>query len=206
MIITSSLPATKTQALDLEKQLITSKTLFKIGGNQELANYLSQNQFDPWINTSFEGYVNLGSKKQGAFGERFISSVLKNLCSLNVQKPLNSGHDRLVSKIKTEFKFTLASRDCEKHKINVDGFSINHVALLKDWERLIICAINPEEFNSYFVYITKQDFIDEMKLADPVFKSQQGGNPSNNDDYFIKSIKGCREFFNRPYIKQLTAW
>lgn len=179
---------------------------FEIATNQELVNYLAENIYDPWVNTPFEGYVYLGSKKQGAFGERFISSALKNAYTLDVQKPLNTGHDRLVSSVKTEFKFTLASRDCAKRKINIDGFSINHVALSKDWDRLIVCAINPEEFTSYFVYITKEDFIREMNLADPIFKSQQGGDSSNNDDFFIKSIRGCKEFFDRPYIKQLTAW
>ena len=119
---------------------------------------------------------------------------------------MNQGHDRLVDCIKAEFKFTLASRDCVKRKINPDGFSINHVAVRKDWERLVVCAVNPEGYDSHLVYITKEDFIAEMQLAEPIFKSQQGGDSSNNDDFFIKSISGCREFFARPYIKPITLW
>ena len=179
---------------------------FEVASNEALINYIDENTYDPWKGTPFEGYVFLGSKKQGAYGERYIAHALKSIYNLNVQKPENTGHDRIVNDVKTEFKFTLASRDCSKQKINVDGFSINHVALSKDWDRLVICAINPDGFNSHFVYITKDDFISEMNLANPIFKSQQGGGSSNNDDFFIKSISGCREFFDRTYIKQIAVW
>lgn len=179
---------------------------FELASHKDLRSYILDNTYDPWVGTPFEGYVFLGSKKQGAYGERFIAHALANTYTLEVQKPLNTGHDRLINDIKCEFKFTLASRDCVKRIINVDGFSINHVALKKDWERLVICAINPSDHQSHLVYITKEDFISEMQLSEPVFKSQQGGDTSNNDDFFIKSIKGIREFFDRSYIKDITSW
>jgi len=179
---------------------------FEIANQSELQSYIYDNTFDPWDHTPFKGYVYLGSKKQGAFGERFIASSLSTIYNLDVVKAVNSGHDRIVNCIKAEFKFTLASRDCGKRKINPDGFSINHVAIQKDWERLIVCAVNPEGYDSHLIYITKEDFIAEMQLAEPIFKSQQGGDSSNNDDYFIKSISGCKTFFDRPYIKSINTW
>lgn len=180
--------------------------LFLAADSGELRDYIEDNTYDPWKGTSFEGYVFLGSKKQGAYGERFIARLLSVWYGLDVQPPENPGHDRIVGGIKTEFKFTIAHRDCAKQRVNADSFAINHVAFAKDWERLVICAINPIENDSHLVYITKDDFAAEMASDDPVFKRQQGGSKSMNDDFCVAGKIGCTKLFQRPYIKGIDLW
>lgn len=184
--------------------------LFEVAAEPSVRQYIDANLYDPWVNTPFQGYVFLGAKKQGTYGERFISAALQKL-GLFIDAPLNTGHDRQVglSKdqlIKTEFKFSLAQRDCEKQIVKPDVFSINHMAISKDWDRMIFCGINPQPHQSPFIFITKEDFIAEMQLSEPVFKPQQSGKNGGNDDYIIQGIRGIREFLNRPYIQQITAW
>ena len=183
----------------------------KVGNDPALSGYINSNLFDPWTSSPFAGYVYLGSKKMGSYGERYISTALINL-GFDVIKPLNTDHDRQVRKtpsesfIKTEFKFSLAQRDCVKSTVKPNVFSINHMALHKDWERMIFCGINPQNTNSHLIFITKEDFIAEMNLTDPVFKPQQSGKKGKNDDYIVQGLQGIKQFLDRPYIKQLAAW
>ena len=179
---------------------------FEIANDNFLRLYLEENVYDPWKGTPLEGYVFLGTKTKGSYGERFISNALERLYGLDIQPPEKTGHDRIVGGIKTEFKFTVAHRDCAKQRVNIDSFAINHVALTKDWERLVICAINPIENESHLVFITKDDFIAEMALDVPLFKRQQGGKKSNNDDFCLTGKRACSRFFKRPYIKTLDLW
>lgn len=184
--------------------------LFEVAADTSVREYIDANLYDPWTNTPFEGYVLLGSKKQGTYGERFISAALQKLGFI-VKDPLNAGHDRLVSLSedplkKAELKFSLAQRDCKKQIVKPDVFSINHMAISKDWDRMIFCGINPQSHESPFIFITKEDFIAEMQLSEPVFKPQQSGKKGGNDDYIIQGLKGIREFLDRPYIQPITAW
>ena len=184
--------------------------LFEVAADPAVRNYINQNLYDPWTNTPFEGYVHLGSKKQGTYGEKFISTALQSL-SFVVEPPLNTDHDRKVGRtsdqlLKTEFKFSLAQRDCKKQIVKPDVFSINHMALSKDWDRMIFCGINPHGHTSPFIFITKEDFISEMQLSQPVFKPQQSGKKGGNDDYIIQGSTGIKQFLDRPYIYPITAW
>ena len=179
---------------------------FEIANDNSLRLYLEENVYDPWKGTPLEGYVFLGTKTKGSYGERFISNALERLYGLDIQPPENTGHDRIVGGIKTEFKFTVAHRDSSMQRVKVNCFAVNHVSFGKDWERMVICAINPIENDSHLVYITKDDFIAEMALDAPLFKRQQGGKNSDNDDFFLRGITDCLQFFQRPYIKTLDLW
>ena len=168
-----------------------------------LRTYIEDNTFDPWVGTGLEGYVFLGSKKQGAYGERFMSEFLESI-GLVVQSPVNPGHDRIVTGVRTEFKFSVAKRDCKKQCINEDAFTFNHLAVKKDWERVILCGMNPGM--SHMIWFTKQDFIDELALDKPLFKRQQGGKDGGNDDWCLASALAFRRLLDRPYIRQIHEW
>jgi len=130
---------------------------------------LNTNRNTGWDNTPFEKYPNLTTKSKGTFGELFVKKYL-SLKGHQIAKRKNSGHDCLVDGIKTEIKFSL------------DGI-INHVAIYKDWDRIIFCYIKRPEEDSLIVYMNKSDFIQHMNSDYSVFSKQQGGKNGNNDDY-----------------------
>ena len=81
---------------------------------------------------------------------------------------------------------------------------MNHVAVGKDWDRLIFIGVNenPNEFKA--VYMTKEMFENCLK-TDNHFNHQQGGKNSKNDDYMVTEKK-LRELMQSEYVKELSAW
>ena len=91
-----------------------------------LRNYIDSNVQDPWEDTEFKGYVYMSPKQKGEFGERFISYYML-IADHAVKRAETStaGHDRIIDGIKTEIKFSLATRN-KKGGVNKDKFIINH--------------------------------------------------------------------------------
>jgi len=174
---------------------------YSIFEDGSLRDYINQNVQDPWIGTPFEGYVFMSPKQKGTFGERFVSKyfVLKGS---KVEKPKNTGHDRVIDVILTEIKFSLATRD-KKGGINKDQFIINHVSKDKDWERLVFFGINPSEDDCRFFWFCKEDFIQHLESDECVFASQQGGKSIGNDDYICTKIDKLKSM---PFVKSIDQW
>ena len=168
-----------------------------------LREYINDNLKDPWMGTPFEGYVYLSPKQKGELGERFVSQLMNNL-EHNVERAATStaGHDRVISKILTEIKFALATRD-KKGGVIVDKFIINHVSVGKDWERLIFCGINPDEKDARIVFITKADFEAHLKSDKCYFNVQQGGKKVGNDDYICTNVAALLEC---DFVKDIAEW
>jgi hypothetical protein len=168
-----------------------------------LQSYIQNNLEDPWRNTPFEGYVYISPKQKGEFGERFVSKLMM-LLGHEVEKATNStaGHDRIINRIPTEIKFSLANRD-KKGEIAQDQFIINHVSVGKDWERLIFCGINPEEKDARIVYITKEDFEAHLRDDKCYFSVQQGGKKVGNDDYICTNVAAL---LRCSFIKDISKW
>ena len=133
------------------------------------------NRVDPWIGTSYEGYLNLATVSKGTFGEKLVSKImLKN--GSEVARKKNKGHDRIIDGYKTEIKFSLSEKK--------DHFIFNHLACHKDWERAILLGVNHNgHYRMNWIY--KKDFIENINLNTGVFKTQQGGDESDNDDYMF---------------------
>ena len=175
-------------------------TLFEDGSLQD---YISQNAQDPWTNTPFEGYVFMSPKQKGEFGERFVSKFFENMfCDVKRAKTSTAGHDRVISNILTEIKFSLATRD-KKGSVKKDSFIINHVSRDKDWERLIFCGINMEESDARIVWFTKEDFLAHIESDECLFAHQQGGKSIENDDYICTKVK---ELLQQDWVKNITEW
>jgi hypothetical protein len=174
---------------------------YSIFEDGSLRDYINQNVQDPWIGTPFEGYVFMSPKQKGTFGERFVSKyfVLKGS---KVEKPKNTGHDRVIDVMLTEIKFSLATRD-KKGGINEDQFIINHVSKDKDWERLVFFGINPSEDDCRFFWFCKEDFIQHLESDECVFASQQGGKSIGNDDYICTKINKLKSM---PFVKSIDQW
>lgn len=167
-----------------------------------LRSYVESNLSDPWVGTPFEGYVFMSPKQKGEFGERFVSKFMETmLCEVKRAATSTAGHDRVISNILTEIKFSIATR-AKKGGVIVDKFIINHVSVCKDWERLIFCGINPSEQDIRVFYITKEDFEAHLKSDDCLFNVQQGGQSGGNDDYICTNVAALMQTaIARPIVQ-----
>jgi hypothetical protein len=142
-----------------------------------LQNYVKEKTFDPWLGTLYEGYLHLSGTQMGAFGEILVSKIMEKRCS-DVCPRTNIGHDRIIDGYNTEIKFSLSRRK--------DYFTFNHLACHKDWERLILLGVNPDNhFRMNWIY--KEDFMANINSNKRIFKHQQGGESGKNDDYMFAS-------------------
>lgn len=169
-----------------------------------LRNYIDSNLQDPWEGTNFEGYVFMSPKQKGVFGECFVSMCMENR-GFEVERAPSStaGHDRVISRILTEIKFGLATRNKKTGGVTSDSFIINHVSVGKDWERLIFCGINPYENDARIVFITKADFEDHLRSQNCYFNVQQGGKKVGNDDYICTNVAALLEC---DFVKDIAEW
>lgn len=181
-----------------------------VAKNVDLIEYIDTNLYDSWQGTAFQGYRHLGSKQKGNYGESFVSKLF-SLHNRRVEpgKENNGGHDRIIDGYLTEIKFSLAHTDHKKKCIKPNTFTMNHVSLEKDWERLVFVGINPEPHESYAKFITKQDFArllnDETETFFKYFSRQQGGKKSTNDDYISSEAK-LRKLLESEYMRDITEW
>ena len=149
--------------------------------DEGLREYIDANLGDPFEDTIFKGYTHMNPKQKGEYGERYISKILTKW-GKEVSKPENTGHDRIVDGIKTEMKFSVASKGIQ------DCFTLNHVSKGKDWERLIFLGINLNAENRMY-WMSKSMFIENVDSDTRLFNHQQGGNTIQNDDYMITGRK-----------------
>lgn len=166
-----------------------------------LQSFIQNKLCDPWENTQYKGYVYLTPKDKGRFGELYVKEFMQEnlLCQINDPESSTAGYDWIIDNIKTEVKFSLAIR--KNGKVNPNKFIINHVSIGKDWERLIFFGVNPD--NVIPVFITKEDFKQELNRTDCVFNHQQGGKGISNDDFMCTDVN---KFIQRPYVKSIDQW
>ena len=161
---------------------------------------------DNWLSDPvFKNYHKLGNKQKGVAGEYFVEQVMKRM-GFAVTPPSDPGHDRTIGGVKAEIKFSLAVSKGDR--IISDKFIINHVAVGKDWERLIFCGINPEDSfadRMRMFYFDKADFAEYIRKngATGVFKHQQSGQKIGNDDYICTKFG---EFIRLPFVKSINDW
>jgi len=166
----------------------------------ELQSFIKDCLHDPWEGTNHQGYVFLTPKQKGQYGELFVEHLMTEmLCDVQPAETSTAGYDRYVDGIKTEIKFSLATR--KNKKVIDNSFIINHVSAGKDWDRLIFCGVNTD--NLVAVYMTKDSFNQELSRPDTVFHHQQGGKGIANDDYMCTDIV---TLINRPYVHKITEW
>ena len=191
----------------------------KIFENKEVREYMKSHVRNNWTGTHFEDYPKLGAKQKGGFGELYVEHLMRSL-GHEVELPKNTGHDRIIDKIKTEIKFSLAGSNTKKDKklIDPDSFTFNHIAMEKDWDQFIFLGINPDFDNpnvrpfenktwpTHRLYMMeKKDFIKYMKSGNnDVFSHQQGGNKSDNDDYCVLGRNAFYKLIKLPFVKEVS--
>ena len=169
-----------------------------------LREYIDDNLKDPWKGTPFEGYVFMSPKQKGEFGERFVSKFM-TLAGYDVERAKTStaGHDRVINGIRTEIKFSLATRNKKKGGVNKDKFLLNHMSECKDWERLIFFGINNKEEDCRLVWFTKEDFVKHINSSSRVIRRQQAGEGGNNDDFICANSRALLEC---DFVKDIAEW
>ena len=175
-----------------------------IFADDSLIQYIDDNLLDPWKDTPFARYVFMSPKQKGEFGERFVEKFFTEMlmCDVKRAKTSTAGHDRVIDGIRTEIKFSLATRN-KKGGIKKDQFIINHVSKDKDWERLVFFGINEKEEDCRFFWFTKEDFLKHLESDENCFGSQQGGKGIGNDDYICTKVTNLLKC---SFVKSLTEW
>lgn len=173
--------------------------------DKQLTDYISEQTSDPWKNTPFENYVFMSPKQKGEFGERFVSKFFETMLMSTVERAATStaGHDRVIDGIRTEIKFSLATRDSKKGGTKKDSFIINHVSRDKDWERLVFFGINEDQNEARLYFFTKEDFLAHVKSDECLFAYQQGGKKIENDDYICTKVAALIE---QDWVHAITEW
>lgn len=155
---------------------------------------VSQNN---WKNTYFENYHKLNNVCKGNVGEKIIKQYMKIL-KIPFVKRENTGHDLIIDGYKTEIKISLSNKEKENY------FSLNHISLKKDWDRLIFIGINYNLQKSKIVFFNKKNFIEHINSNDNIFAYQQGGKSIQNDDYLL--IGNFETFFKLNFVHDITDW
>lgn len=147
---------------------------------------------NPWHHTPYEIYYTIGAKSKGSVGEAIVAQFLREK-GQKVNKRVNPGHDLIVDGIKTEIKFSLASkRNCNK------CFTFNHIGVNKDWERIIFCGINGD-LEECFVWFDKNT-LKQILHDEKCFTLQEG-----EDDFFSMGSRSSN-LLNHPLAKKMEEW
>ena len=165
--------------------------------DDELREYINSNIADPFSETEFKGYTHMNPKQKGMFGELYVSKLMIQN-NHSVEAPTNTGHDRIIDGHKTELKFSLASKGVP------DCFTINHISICKDWDRLIFTGINVDGNNRMY-WMDKTDFISNINSDNRIFNYQQGGKTGKNDDYMIMG-RNVMRLIDIGLFKNMNSW
>lgn len=163
---------------------ISAEVIYKSYDNCDKKNY--------WIGTPYETYSVLGAKSKGVVGEEIVKTLLASY-DFDIKKRTNPGHDAIVFDIKTEIKFSLAS----KRNMNYE-FTFNHIGINKDWERIIFCGVNGD-LNCEIKWFTNEE-IKEITHDKTYFAKQEGP-----DDFFSMG-KHSTLLLQHPYAKNMEDW
>jgi hypothetical protein len=185
--------------------MLDTSRIFEIAANDEVQNYIKENLFDPWVGTPFAGYRFMDNKQKGALGEMIVKFFFeKSGLTVKKAKTSTSGHDLVIDGILTEVKFSLSHTDIKKKKTKEDCFTMNHVAIGKDWQRLIFLGINKDRSRIRCKFMTKQMFSDALECKN-IFSYQQGGKKTKNDDFIIAQRK-LVTLMDSPFMKDISEW
>ena len=136
-----------------------------------------------WANSKFESFRNIPSpKSKGAQGEKLVSQIFEQL-GYEIEKPLNSDHDRIIGGYKTEIKL---STTWNETLFNWTWQQIRD----QDYERIIFVGINPNE--CYVYWATKEDLRKHILGQDQ--HRQHAGKDGGQELYWIQG-SGRQDWF-----------
>ena len=146
-----------------------------------------------WTKTPYEIYFTIGAKSKGTVGETIVKNYLESVGFI-IKPRENAGHDAIVNGIKTEIKFSLAS----KRNLN-NEYTFNHIGVNKDWERIIFCGINGN-LQEKIVWFTNEEIQKILAESNSCFRFQEG------DDDFFSMGKNSTNLLNHSFAKNIMEW
>lgn len=183
--------------------------IYEIANQVSTQEFIAENLCDPWVGTPFQGYKFLDNKQKGNFGELFVSNFFRDRGSkVEKSSKSNDSYDRKIDGYRVEIKFSIAHTDNKKKIVKPDCFTMNHVSVNKEWDRLLFVGINPLYTYSHIKFMNKKTFIDLLGCEEEFknfFSSQQGGNNGGNDDY-MSADKKLYRLLTSQYMKDISAW
>ena len=188
--------------------------LGKIATSEELQKFYVDVVHQNWVGTNWESHARVPNKAKGTAGEKIVKKYL--LANDNTIKPrLNEGHDVICNGHKLEIKFSMAKSQKSKKGslIKPNNWMFNHVEMGKDWTHIIFVGINPPkkwskadnigEWEEEVVLLVKKEDLQSIYKTEKwyeVFRRQQGGEKSNNDDWLIDSKTRIENLMKLPFV------
>lgn len=160
-----------------------------------------------WVGTPFEHYYLYPNSKRGQIGEEVISEYIKRTFNIIFTARTDTSHDRNTvfyesgsRKIPVEMKTSLATNGKR------DAFVFNHIALSKNFERLILLGVNIGDTSPHHLYWMSREDI-QRAINQRFFSRQQGGKHGTNDDYmWVTSPKKIGILRQTGLLHQFDAW
>jgi len=188
--------------------------LGKIATSDKMQKFYEDVVHQNWVGTKWEAHARVPNKAKGSAGELIIKEYL--LAHHNVIEPrLNEGHDVICNGRKLEIKFSMAKSTKSKNGslIRPNCWMFNHVEMGKDWSHIIFVGINPprkwnkadntEDWEEEIILLAKKEDLQKIYKTEKwyeVFRRQQGGEKSNNDDWLIDSNTRFEKLMQLPFV------
>jgi len=188
--------------------------LGKIAISDEMQKFYSDAIHQNWSGTKWEAHANVSNKAKGSAGEIIIKKYL--LANNNIIKQrLNDGHDVICNGHKLEIKFSMAKSTKSKNGslIQPNNWMFNHIEMGKDWDHLLLVGINPpkkwkkannsEDWEEETILLVKKEDLQKIFKTEKwfeIFRRQQGGEGSENDDWLIDSQARLKKFMELAFV------
>lgn len=78
---------------------------YLLAANDTAKRAILSSEESPWVGSPFEWIMSLPSRSKGAIGERLAADFFE-AAGYRVQRPVNSGHDRVINGRKVEVKMS----------------------------------------------------------------------------------------------------
>lgn len=188
--------------------------LGKIATSDEMQKFYEDVVHQNWAGTNWEAHARVPNKAKGSAGETIVKKYL--LANDNIIKPrINEGHDVICNDKKLEIKFSMAKSTKSKNGslIKPNNWMFNHIEMGKDWDHLLLVGINPPKkwnkadntgsWEEETILLAKKEDLQKIFKTDKwykIFRKQQGGEGSNNDDWLIDSETRLKKFMELPFV------
>ena len=133
---------------------------------------------DIYANSALKGLKRLSSRKKGKYFERLYQEYAKSLGSV-VEKPVNSGHDRIVDGRKKEIKGSFLWG-------NGTHFRWQQIRPSQDYDDVIFIALYPDRIEFYEAdKKTVKNIVETKNDHGEWVHNQHGGKKVNSGTFFL---------------------
>jgi hypothetical protein len=151
---------------------------------------LKQTDQDPYINSPFSVFKNMSSRRKGAAFERIFEEYMVDL-GADVQKPVNSEHDRIVNGVKVEIKGSTLWGEGSH-------FRFQQIRANQDYDIIVFISVFPDRIE--FHCADKETAMKKLQIQDEEgnwVHNQHGGKTKNSGTFFIDCFPNEVDWMDR---------